>query len=122
MPAGDGEKIDQRIEVPQPVLDRRGRQHQNEAEAPVFQRLSKAFGHLRRLVDAVQVPKLVRFVEDQHLVSVFGNLFQIKASRIVGGDDRSRLVRLRRDKSLSDDNFRRDVELLAELRLPLRPK
>ena len=106
MPAGDGEKVDQRIEVPQPVLDRRGRQHQNEAEAPVFQRLSKAFGHLRRLFDAVQVPKLVRFVEDQHLVSVFRNLFQIEASRIVGGDDRSRLVRLRRDKILSDDNFR----------------
>ena len=67
MSSGDREKIDERIEVPQPVLDRCRCQHQNEFEAARRESLSEALCDLGRGRYPVEVSELVRFVEDQHL-------------------------------------------------------
>jgi hypothetical protein len=64
------EQVNQRIEIPQPVLGRRRRQHQHEAKAAVGERLLKADGNVWRIGNAVEIAQLVCFVEDQHLKAV----------------------------------------------------
>ena len=87
MPPRRGEKVNQRVEIPETVLDRRGRQHQHKRKAPCGQRLLKALCYLRPVRHTKEIAKLVCLIEDQHLEAVLGNLYQIKARRIVGRDD-----------------------------------
>ena len=107
----DSQQIDQRVEVPQPVLDGGRGQHQDVAEAASFQSVPEPLGDLRRLLHSVEVSKLVRFVEDQHLEAVLRNGVEIEPGRIVGRDDRAGFLRISLIEVLADGDLCRDVEL-----------
>ncbi len=63
MAACNGQQIDQRIKVPQPVMDGCRRQHQHIAEAPFLERLPEAHRDLRRRINTVEVAQLMRLVQ-----------------------------------------------------------
>src|SRR3954454_10279829 len=69
----DRQQINERVKIPESVLDRRRREHEHVPKAPLFESLLKSQRHLRRRIDAVKVAQLMRLIEDQHLEAVFGN-------------------------------------------------
>jgi len=77
MTASNCQEINERIKVPKPILDRRGRQHQHIAKPSFFERFPETHSDLRRRIDAVEVAKLVRLIQHQHLKPIFGNLVEM---------------------------------------------
>ena len=73
------QQVHQGIEVPEPVLDGSRRQHQHILEHTFFKYFAKAFGDLRSLRRTVKVPKLMRFIQHQHLEAVAWNAPDIEA-------------------------------------------
>ena len=122
MAARHGQEIDEGIKVPQPVMNRRGGEHQHVTEAPRFHRLAEFDCDLRRWIDAVEVSQLVRLIENEHLESILGNLFEMYARGMIGRDDRSDLLGLGLHQLAAGRDFGRDVELALQLVLPLRPQ
>jgi hypothetical protein len=52
--AGDRQEIDERVKVPQPVLDRGRSEHEDIPKPPFLERLLEAQGDLRRRINTVK--------------------------------------------------------------------
>ena len=115
MPSGHSQAVDQGIDIPEAVLDRRRGQHEHILERPCLEGVEDRRGHLRWILGAVEVSHLVRFVENQHVESRCLARFEETGGRVIRGDDH----RLRPAGDSPQLGSRGSVGLDAELRVKL---
>src|SRR5262249_6906907 len=64
MAPSNGEQVNQGIEIPKPILYRCRREHEDEFEGAFSQNLAETDSDLRRGRNTIQIPELMRFIED----------------------------------------------------------
>jgi hypothetical protein len=100
-------------------LDWGCRQHKDESEPPFFEGATKALGHLRGIGNAVEIAKLVRFIEDEHVKAIPREIVEVQPGRIVGRDDSADVLWFGLDQILASSDVGWNVELRLKFTLPL---
>src|ERR1051325_8747959 len=110
---GTPANVQKGVDVPEAVLNRRRRKHQNEASALGQHQLTELDRHLRRVVLTVEVLECVRLVEDKQVKT---SLFDQRHLAAGSGVRRNPMGVARKPREVLS---RTDVCLNAELRTQL---